>query len=122
MVSSGSWVDPTVAYFSMRGNELHGKTVGIVGFGAIGRLVAKLVSIFDTTILVYDPFVDPKKIKEAGAKPVELDDLMKGADIVTLHTSTTPEAMGLISAERIALMKPTAWLQKIKLRMKIWRT
>ena len=106
MVVSGGWVDPTVAYFSMRGNELHGKTVGIVGFGAIGRQVAKLVSIFGTSILVYDPFVDPKKIKEAGAKPVELDDLMKGADIVTLHTSTTPEAMGLISAERIALMKP----------------
>ena len=110
MVSSGGWLDPTVAYFSMRGNELHGKTVGIVGFGAIGRQVAKLVSIFGTSILVYDPFVDPKKIKEAGAKPVELDDLMKGADIITLHSSTTPEAMGLISAERIALMKPTAYL------------
>jgi len=110
MVSSGSWVDPTVAYFSMRGNELHGKTVGIVGFGAIGRQVAKLVSVFGTSILVYDPFVDPQKIKEAGARPVELDDLMKGSDIVTLHTSTTPEAMGLISVERIALMKPTAYL------------
>ncbi len=110
MVSSGGWVDPTVAYFSMRGNELSGKTVGIVGFGAIGRRVAKLVSAFDTSILVYDPFLDPNIIKEAGARPVELDELMKKSDIITLHSSTTPEATGLISAKRIALMKPTAYL------------
>ena len=110
MVSSGSWVDPTVAYFSMRGNELGGKTVGIVGFGAIGRRVAKILKAFEASILVYDPFLDPKTIKEAGAKPVELDELMKKSDIITLHSSTTPEAMGLISAQRIALMKPTAYL------------
>jgi D-3-phosphoglycerate dehydrogenase len=110
MVSSGAWVDPTVAYFSMRGNELNGKTVGIVGFGAIGRRVAKILQAFDASILVYDPFLDPNKIKEAGARPVELDELMKKSDIITLHTSTTPEAMGLIGAERIALMKPAAYL------------
>ena len=110
MVSSGKWVDPAVAYFSMRGAELGGKTVGIVGFGAIGRQVAKRVSAFDTTILVYDPFVEPDKIKEAGAKPVELNKLMKESDIITLHCSTAPEAMGLISAQRIAMMKPTAYL------------
>jgi D-3-phosphoglycerate dehydrogenase len=110
MVSSGAWIDPTVAYFSMRGNELGGKTVGIVGFGAIGRRVTKILMAFDASILVYDPFLDPKTIKEAGAKSAELDELMKKSDIITLHTSTTPEAMGLISAQRIALMKPTAYL------------
>ena len=110
MVSSGEWVDPTAAYFSMRGNELSGKTVGIVGFGAIGRKVARIVRAFDTSVLVYDPFVDADKIKEAGAQPRELDDLMKQSDIITLHSSTTPEAMGLINAQRIALMKPTAYL------------
>lgn len=110
MVSSGSWVDPTAAYFSMRGVELSGKTVGIVGFGAIGRQVAKRLIAFDASILAYDPFLDPDKIKEAGAKPVELNELIKKSDIITLHCSTTPEAMGLLSAERIALMKPTAYL------------
>ena len=110
MVSSGTWVDPTVAYFSMRGNELGGKTVGIVGFGAIGRRVARIVAAFDASILVYDPFLDSKVIKEAGARPVNLDELMKKSDIITLHSSTTPEAMGLISAQKIALMKPTAYL------------
>jgi D-3-phosphoglycerate dehydrogenase len=110
MVSSGAWVDPTVAYFSMRGNELGGKTVGIVGFGAIGRRVAKIVAAFDASVLVYDPFLGADRIKEAGAKPVELDELMKKSDIITLHSSTTPQAMGLINAQRIALMKPTAYL------------
>lgn len=110
MVSSGNWVDPTTPYFSMRGVELSGKTIGIVGFGSIGRQVAKRLSAFETSILVYDPFLDPNKIKEAGAKPVELNKLMQRSDIITLHCSTTPEAMGLISAERIALMKRTAYL------------
>jgi D-3-phosphoglycerate dehydrogenase len=110
MITSGSWVDPTAAYHSMRGTELGGKMVGIVGFGAIGRRVAKIVSAFDAFVLAYDPFLDPNIIKKAGVKPVELDGLMKESDIVTLHASTTPEAMGLISAQRIALMKPTAYL------------
>jgi D-3-phosphoglycerate dehydrogenase len=110
MVSSGSWIDPKEAYFSMRGSELNGKIVGIVGFGAIGRRVAKLVGAFETSILVYDPFVDPAEIPKAGAQSVELDDLMRRSDIVTLHASTTPEAMGLVSAQKISLMKPTAYL------------
>jgi D-3-phosphoglycerate dehydrogenase len=110
MITSGSWVDPTAAYYSMRGTELGGKTVGIVGFGAIGRRVAKIVSAFEASVLAYDPFLDPNIIKKAGARPVELDELMKESDIITLHASTTPEAMGLISAQRIALMKRTAYL------------
>lgn len=110
MITSGSWVDPTAAYYSMRGTELGGKTVGIVGFGAIGRRVAKIVSAFDASVMVYDPFLDPNIIKKAGARPVELDELLKESDIVTLHASTTPEAMGLIGAQRIALMKRTAYL------------
>jgi D-3-phosphoglycerate dehydrogenase len=110
MITSGSWVDPTAAYYSMRGTELGGKTVGIVGFGAIGRRVAKIVTAFEASVLAYDPFLDHNIIKKAGARPVELDELMKESDIVTLHASTTPEAMGLISAQRIALMKRTAYL------------
>jgi D-3-phosphoglycerate dehydrogenase len=110
IVSSGNWVDPTAAYYSMRGGELNGRTIGVVGFGAIGRRVARIVGAFDASILVYDPFVDTKEVKKAGAQSVELDDLMQRSDIITLHTSTTPEAMGLVSARRIALMKPTAYL------------
>ncbi len=110
MVMSGRWTDPTTAYFSLRGTELTGKTVGIVGFGAVGQQLARRVCAFDTRILVHDPYVDPASLKEAGAEPVELDDLMARSDFVTLHCTTTPETVGLISAQRIALMKPTAYL------------
>jgi len=110
MVRSGGWVDPTAAYFSLRGTELTGKTIGIVGFGAIGRQVAKRVSCFETSILVYDPYVDPDKIKEMGAKPMEIDEIMAQSDFITLHCLVSPETTGLINAHRIALMKPTAYL------------
>lgn len=110
LVSSGGWVDPTAPYFSLRGTELSGKTIGIVGFGAIGQQVAKRLSAFETSILVYDPYVAPEKIKGVGARPLELDELIQQSDFVTIHCPTVPETMGLISAQRIALMKPTAYL------------
>ena len=110
MVRSRQWVDPTGAYFTLRGTELTGKTIGIVGFGAIGRQVATRLSAFDTTILAYDPFLPPEQVRELGAEQVELDDLMARSDIITLHCSVTPDSMGLLDARRIALMKPTAYL------------
>ncbi len=110
MVISRKWVDPTAAYFSLRGTELTGKTIGIVGFGAIGKQVAKMLSVFDTSILAYDPYVDADQAKDSGVKLIELDELMAGSDIITLHCSTAPGAIGLIDASRIALMKPTAYL------------
>jgi D-3-phosphoglycerate dehydrogenase len=110
MVRSGGWVDPMAPYLSLRGTELAGKTIGIVGFGAIGQRVARRLSAFEASVLVYDPYVDPKRIKEIGAKPLELDALMGQSDLITLHCSTVPETVGLISAQRIALMKPTAYL------------
>jgi len=110
MVSSGGWVDPMAPYLSLRGTELAGKTIGIVGFGAIGQRVARRLSAFEASILVYDPYVDPKRIRETGAEPLELDALMEQSDLITLHCSTVPETVGLISAQMIALMKPTAYL------------
>jgi D-3-phosphoglycerate dehydrogenase len=109
-VHSGEWVDPTAAYFSWRGTELTGKTVGIVGFGAIGRQVARRIKAFDTSILVYDPYVDPETIRGIGAEVRNLDDLMTESDFITLHVPAAPDAIGLISSERIALMKPTAYM------------
>jgi D-3-phosphoglycerate dehydrogenase len=110
VVSSRNWTDPMAAYTSYRGSELTGKTVGIVGFGAIGRRVARILSGFDAVILVHDPYVAPELIRQLGAAPVELDELMAQSDYVTLHVSVVPESMGLVSSERIALMKPTAYL------------
>ena len=110
MVSTGKWVDPTACYSSFRGTELTGKAIGIIGFGAIGQQVAKMLSAFKTSILVYDPYIDSDVINELGAKPQELDDLVKQSDIITLHCPVLPDTMGLMNAQRIASMKPTSYL------------
>jgi D-3-phosphoglycerate dehydrogenase len=110
MVSSGEWVDPTAQYFGLRGTELTGKTVGIVGFGAIGRRLARMLCGFDGTVLAYDPYVSKDMFTGSGVTPVELDELMSRADFVCLHCATVPETAGLIDARRIGLMKPSAYL------------
>ena len=110
MVSSGRWIDPTDAYFSMRGTELTGKTVGIVGLGAVGRQVAKRAAAFDTILLAYDPYMDSEKARSMGVKLTGLDELMALSDFVTLHCPAAPDTMGLIDSRRIALMKPASYL------------
>lgn len=110
MVKSGEWTDPTSAYFHLRGTELWGKTIGIIGFGAIGQQVAKRLEAFDTSIIVYDPYIASARIAALGAVPSKLDNLMKQSDFITIHCSTISETMGLVNAEMIALMKPTAYL------------
>ena len=110
MVSTGKWVDPTACYSSFRGTELTGKTIGIVGFGAIGQQVAKMLSAFETSILVYDPYINPEAMKKLGTLPQELDDLIKQSDIITLHCPVLTDTVGLMNAQRIALMKPTSYL------------
>ena len=109
MVSTGKWTDPTDAYFHMRGRELWGKTIGIVGFGAIGQQVAKRLAAFESKLLAYDPYVGPERMREMGVGKVDLDELMGQSDIITIHCTTTPETVGLISAQRLSLMKPTAF-------------
>lgn len=110
LVRTGSWVDPTTAYFSLRGTELWGKTIGIVGFGAIGQQVARRLRAFDANIITYDPHVDPEQMRAAQVRPADLDELMSESHIISIHCSTTEETVGLISAQKIAIMKPTAYI------------
>ena len=90
--------------------DLPGRTVGLIGCGAIGMKVAKKLSGFDMTLLGYDPFASAERCKEAGIELVELDELMARADFVSLHARLTAENRHLIDARRLALMKPTAYL------------
>lgn len=93
------------------GSELRERTLGIVGFGGIGRSVIALLRGFGMrTPLVFDPFVDPAKVAEFGARAVGLGELMTGADFVSLHCPLTEQTRGLIDAGALALMKPTAYL------------
>ena len=87
--------------------DLAGKTVGIVGFGAIGRAVADRMRAFDAVLYVHDS--DAPHTDEV-AKFMPLDDLLRRADVVTLHVPLTPDTEGLIGKRELALMKPTAVL------------
>ncbi len=90
-----------------QGVELSGKTLGVIGLGRIGSLVAQRALAFGMTILAYDPYISEGVAKDAQAELVELDELMQRADFVTLHLLKTPETTGLINAEMLAKAKPS---------------
>jgi len=96
-------------YLQFRGFELWHRTAGIVGLGAIGRLVAKRLLAFDMEVLAFDPYIDPAAAAELGVKLVGLETLLRASDFVTVHVNVTPETKGMIGAKEIALMKPTAY-------------
>lgn len=91
------------------GRELHGKTVGVVGTGAIGNATIRLLLAFGCKVLAYSR-TRRAEVEAMGAQYVDLDTLMRESDIVTLHVPLTPDTRHLISRERLALMKPTALL------------
>ncbi len=88
--------------------ELNGKTVGLVGYGYIGHLVAKKLSGFDVNVIVYDPYIDAQELQKDGCEKVELNDLFKRADIVSVHARLTDANKKMIGQEQFDLMKPTA--------------
>ena len=92
------------------GEELAGKRVGIVGWGRIGRGVARRLSGFDGRVIVHDPYVPPGAIEDVGGRPASLDDLLRTADIVSLHLPLTAETRGLLDDDRLALMRPSSYL------------
>ena len=88
------------------GVEFFDKTVGIVGLGRIGALVAERLAGFGVSLIAYDPFVPPARAQQLGVQMVELDELMRRSDFITIHIPKTPETTGLISKEQFALAKP----------------
>ena len=90
--------------------DLAEKTVGIIGFGRLGRMLARRLRGFDTPILYSDIMAYPDAEKELNAKRVGLDELLKESDIVSINTPITPETRGLIGARELSLMKPSALL------------
>lgn len=92
------------------GRELYGKTLGIVGLGNIGQLVAKRASGFDMVLLGYDPVISTSRADEVGVRLVDLSVLFRESDVVTLHVPETPDTAGMVSRELLDLMKPGATL------------
>jgi D-3-phosphoglycerate dehydrogenase len=88
------------------GVEVYGKTLGVLGFGRIGQLVAARARAFGMRILAYDPFVSSERFRELGAeRAATSDDLYRQADFVTLHLPKTPETRGALDAEAFAQMR-----------------
>jgi (S)-sulfolactate dehydrogenase len=107
-VAAGSWPRPALS----NGRETAGKTLGIVGFGGIGRLVARLAQALGMRVVAFDPLLAPDDPawSEAGVGRRALDELLAESDAVTLHVPLVPETRHLIDTDRIAAMRPGAVL------------
>jgi phosphoglycerate dehydrogenase-like enzyme len=105
-VREGGWRESP--YWPSR--ELHGKVVGIVGASNVGRHVIELLRPFGVQVLLYDPYVTGEDAVQLGAEKVEMDDLARRADVVSLHAPGKPETHHLLNAERLAMMKDDALL------------
>jgi D-3-phosphoglycerate dehydrogenase len=106
-VRAGAWDPVGVA----RGvDRLSNQTLGLVGFGQIGRRVARRAAGFGLRVLAYSPRTTSETAREHGAERVDLDDLLARSDFVSLHLPANPNTRGLIDKRVLSLMKPTAWL------------
>jgi D-3-phosphoglycerate dehydrogenase len=92
------------------GAELNGKTVGVVGLGKIGQLVAQRLLAFGTEILAYDPYVAPARAAQLGIELVSLDELLERSDVISIHLPKTPETLGLIGKDQLAKTKPGVFI------------
>jgi len=108
-VRDGRWSEsPDFCYWDYPLIELANLTMGIVGFGRIGRATAHLAAAFGMKVLAFD-VVQPKSVPD-GVEMTDLERLFRDSDVVSLHVPLTPETDRLVNAERLALMKPTAFL------------
>jgi len=91
-------------------NELTGKTLGLVGFGAIAKALTKLCTGFDLRVLAYDILIDENAVKELNVTPAGLDELLKESDFVSLHLPLNDETEGMVDKDFLSKMKSTAFL------------
>jgi phosphoglycerate dehydrogenase-like enzyme len=99
--------------FDKRGEHmgvgLVGRTLGSIGLGNIGGELFRLIKPFDMTLIAHDPYIDPKVADEVGVELVGLDDVFRRSDFVSVSCPLTAETRHLVNAERLAMMKPTAY-------------
>ncbi|AWB96893.1 phosphoglycerate dehydrogenase [Agromyces badenianii] len=95
------------------GVELYEKTVGIIGLGRIGALIATRLQAFGTNVIAYDPYITAARAQQLGVQTVSLDELLEQSDFITIHMPKTPETTGMIGTEQLARMKPTAFVVNV---------
>lgn len=86
------------------GDELGASTVGLVGYGAIGRIVARIFRAFGATVLTYDPYTDAELVRADGVEPVELEELLRRSNVVSLHARLTDSTFHMLNADTLALL------------------
>jgi phosphoglycerate dehydrogenase-like enzyme len=94
---------------SVMGGEIQGRTLGIVGLGHSGRELVRLVAPFEMDVVAYSPHADPAVARELGVELTSLEALLRRSDFVSLHCRLTDATRGLIGAEQLALLKPSAY-------------
>ena len=102
-LKQGVWRGDFYAYADA-GSEIEGKTVGLIGFGAVGSRVAKVLRAFGAEVLVADPYVTPEQVEAVGAKVATLEEMLPRAHAVSLHARLTPETHHILDRERIAML------------------
>ncbi len=95
---------------ALRGSQLDGRALGVVGAGRIGSAVLAVGRAFGMGLLACDPYLTPERMEEIGAEFLELGELLRRADVVSLHVPLTEETDGMIGAAELARMKPGAFL------------
>ncbi|PRW63325.1 2-hydroxyacid dehydrogenase [Actinopolyspora mortivallis] len=105
----GRWRGDFYAY-SEAGVELEGTTVGLVGYGAIGSRVARVLRAFGARVLASDPHTDEEKLRADGVEPLPLEEMLPRCSVVSLHARLTPETRHLLDADRLALLPEGAVL------------
>jgi D-3-phosphoglycerate dehydrogenase len=106
-VRAGQW-GLAVPLASMK--ALRDLTIGVVGFGRIGRGVVRRLRAFGCRVLVHDPVVPESAVRDAGGEPAGFDDILARSDVLTLHCPSTPQTRRLIRGETLARMRPGAIL------------
>ena len=112
LLREGGWNqrDRGSVYRRFEGRDLDDSTVGLVGFGAVARALARRLSGFGTRILAHDPYVEPGVLTEHGVEASDLRTVMAEADFVSIHVPVTDETRRMLGPGQLALLKPTAYL------------
>ncbi|HEY8172706.1 MAG TPA: NAD(P)-dependent oxidoreductase [Dehalococcoidia bacterium] len=110
LVSGGGWRDPAAGYRQFRGREIGGSTIGVVGFGQIGREVARKCIALGASVLAYDPLVPAAHMRELHVEPASLSDVARASDFVTLHVPETEATHRLVDASLLSQLKADAYL------------
>ena len=107
MVREGRWREGRPQLMQIP--RLMGSTLGFIAFGRVARMTALRARAFGLRLLAYDPFIDETLIRQFGAEPATLAEMLQQSDFVSMHAPATPEARGLLTEAHFRMMKPSAW-------------